>query len=232
KVGDSVPAIAVSFLLFYLPSNFCDLNSKPVLEWKAVQSKLPWGVLLLLGGGFALANGAQESGLSELLGIKLSSLKVLPAGAIVAIICFMTAMLTEIASNTTTATILLPVLNQMAISIGVNPLFLMLPVSIVCSYAFMLPVATPPNAIAFESGNMNTVDMAKPGIVMNFVCCGVQLFMLNTLGVAMFDLNTFPSWANHTETSNSVTNTVMQNLTALGNITFHGPQTLNNSVLI
>ncbi|GFY40082.1 hypothetical protein TNIN_126611 [Trichonephila inaurata madagascariensis] len=173
-----------------------------------------------------------ESGLSELLGIKLSSLKVLPAGAIVAIICFMTAMLTEIASNTTTATILLPVLNQMAISIGVNPLFLMLPVSIVCSYAFMLPVATPPNAIAFESGNMNTVDMAKPGIVMNFVCCGVQLFMLNTLGVAMFDLNNFPSWANHSERSVSVTNTVIQNLTALGNITFQGSQTLNNSVLI
>ncbi|GFT04206.1 hypothetical protein NPIL_600701 [Nephila pilipes] len=232
KVGDSVPAIAVSFLLFYLPSNIRDLNSRPVLEWKTVQTKLPWGVLLLLGGGFALANGAQESGLSELLGIKLSSLKVLPAGAIVAIICFMTAMLTEIASNTTTATILLPVLNQMAISIGVNPLFLMLPVSIVCSYAFMLPVATPPNAIAFESGNMNTVDMAKPGIVMNLVCCGVQLFMLNTLGVAMFDLNNFPSWANHSETSVVASNVVVQNITAFENITFHGSHLLNGSKLI
>ncbi|KAF8766871.1 Solute carrier family 13 member 5 like protein [Argiope bruennichi] len=227
KIGDSAPAIAVSFLLFYLPSNLRDLNSRPLLEWKTAQAKLPWGVLLLLGGGFALAHGAQESGLSELLGEKLSSLNVLPPGAVVAIICFMTAMITEIASNTTAATILLPVLNQMAISIGVNPLCLMLPVSIVCSYAFMLPVATPPNAIAFENGNMRTIDMAKPGLVMNLVCCGVQLFMVNTLGVAMFDLNTFPSWAKHSLHQNMTS----RNISDLANIIANASQYMNETLL-
>ncbi|GBN93229.1 Solute carrier family 13 member 3 [Araneus ventricosus] len=113
KIGDSAPAIAVAFLLFYLPSNYRDLSSRPLLEWKVAQAKLPWGVLLLLGGGFALAHGAQVSGLSTLLGEKLSSLNFLSPGAVVAIICFMTAMITEIASNTTSATIILPVLNQM-----------------------------------------------------------------------------------------------------------------------
>ncbi|CAL1267387.1 unnamed protein product [Larinioides sclopetarius] len=227
KIGDSAPAIAVAFLLFYLPSNIRDLNSRPLLEWKTAQVKLPWGVLLLLGGGFALAHGAEVSGLSTLLGEKLSSLNVLPPGAVVAIICFMTAMITEIASNTTSATIILPVLNQMALSIGVNPLFLMLPVSVVCSYAFMLPVATPPNAIAFESGNMRTIDMAKPGLVMNLVCCAVQLFMVNTLGVAIFDLNTFPSWAK----LSLHTNMSAQNISGFENIVVNASQYLNDTLL-
>ncbi|GIY26521.1 hypothetical protein CDAR_66321 [Caerostris darwini] len=227
KMGDSVAAIAVSFLLFYLPSNFRDLNSKPVLEWKTAQAKLPWGVILLLGGGFALAHGAEVSGLSKILGEKLTLLNVLPPGAVVAIICFMTAMLTEIASNTTTATILLPVLDQMALSIGVNPLYMMLPVSVVCSYAFMLPVATPPNAIAFENGNMNTLDMAYPGIVMNLICCAVQLFMLNTLGVVMFDIYDMPSWANY----NGSTILPVNNIT-MGNLTSIESQLLNNTLLV
>ncbi|GIY76617.1 hypothetical protein CEXT_282911 [Caerostris extrusa] len=259
KMGDSVAAIAVSFLLFYLPSNFRDLNSRPVLEWKTAQAKLPWGVILLLGGGFALAHGAESCmydptikvrmiahhiyfyhnsiaiitvkktgfGLSKILGEKLTLLNVLPPGAVVAIICFMTAMLTEIASNTTTATILLPVLDQMALSIGVNPLYMMLPVSVVCSYAFMLPVATPPNAIAFENGNMNTLDMAYPGIVMNLICCGVQLFMLNTLGVVMFDIYDMPSWANY----NGSTILPVNNIT-MGNLASIESQLLNNTLLV
>ncbi|KFM67628.1 Solute carrier family 13 member 5, partial [Stegodyphus mimosarum] len=216
KIGDSVPAIGVAFLMFFLPSNPKDWNSRPILEWKTAQTKLPWGVILLIGGGFSLADAAQKSGLSKLLGNQLASLAVIPPGAVVAIICFMTAMLTEIVTNSTTATILLPVFNQMAISIRVNPLYLMLPVSVVCSYAFMLPVATPPNAIAFENGNMRTVDMAKPGLVMNLVCCAVQLFMLNTLGVAMFDLNQFPKWANASDNQSFVeTTTEFANLTTL-----------------
>lgn len=205
KIGDSVPAIAIAFLLFLIPRNPKDIQGLPLLEWKTAQAKLPWGVIILVGGGFALADAAQKSGLSVLLGQKLSSLEALSPGAIVAVICFMTAMLTEIVTNTTTANILLPVFSQMAVSIGVNPLFLMLPVTVTCSYAFMLPVATPPNAIAFDSGHMSAVDMAKPGLVMNLVCCAVQLLMVNTLGIVMFDLNTFPKWANHSQPSIELT---------------------------
>uniref|UniRef100_A0A2L2YCZ0 Solute carrier family 13 member 5 n=1 Tax=Parasteatoda tepidariorum TaxID=114398 RepID=A0A2L2YCZ0_PARTP len=200
KIGDSAPAMAIAFLLFFLPSDIRNPKSKKLFDWKTVQAKLPWGLILLLGGGFALADGAQKSGLSKIIGEKLASLQVLPPIAVVAVLCFMTTMITEIVSNTSTANILLPVFSQMALAIGVNPLSIMLPVSVVCSYAFMLPVATPPNAIAFDSGNMKTIQMAKPGIVMNIVCCAVQILMINTLGVALFDLNNFPSWANSTKT--------------------------------
>ncbi|KAG8194779.1 hypothetical protein JTE90_017221 [Oedothorax gibbosus] len=188
NVGDSVPAIGASFLLFMIPA-----GGAPILKWQTVQQKLPWGVILLTGGGFALAHGAQVSGLSSLVGERLASLSVLPPTAIITVLCLMTAAITEVVSNSTAATILLPVLSQMALSIGVNPLSLMLPVTVSCSYAFMLPVATPPNAIAFESGGMTTAQMAKPGIVMNVVCCAVQIFMVHTLGVAIFDLGTFPN---------------------------------------
>lgn len=218
KIGDSVPAILVAFFLFFLPANPTDLGGRPILEWKTAQAKLPWGVIILIGGGFALADAAQKSGLSVLLGNKLSALSVLSPGAIAAVICFMTAMLTEIMTNTTTATILLPVFSQMATSIGVNPLFLMLPVTVVCSYAFMLPVATPPNAIAFESGNMRTVEMAKPGLIMNIVCCGVQLFMINTLGVVMFDLNAFPEWAKPSESSTETLNSAFSENATLNSL--------------
>ncbi|GIY76613.1 hypothetical protein CEXT_282891 [Caerostris extrusa] len=173
KVGDSAPAMAIAFLLFFLPSNLRDLNSPPYFAVEISSSK--------------------ESGFSDLLSVKLSSLSVLPSGVLVAIICFTISILTEIISNTTLATIMLPILNQMALSIGVNPLLLMLTCTIACSFSFMLPVATPPNAII--NGNMKTMDMAKPGIVMNLVCCCVQLFMINTLGAAMFDLHQFPNWA-------------------------------------
>ncbi|GIY51513.1 hypothetical protein CDAR_430961 [Caerostris darwini] len=165
KIGDSAPAMAVAFLLFFLPSNLRDLNSPPILKWKSVQAKLPWGIIILFGGGFGLAHGAKESGFSDLLSVKLSSLSILPPGVLVAIICFTISILTEIISNTTLATIMLPVLNQMALSIGVNPLLLMLTCTISCSFSFMLPVATPPNAIIYENSNMKTMDMvfaAKP----------------------------------------------------------------------
>ncbi|XP_054707639.1 Na(+)/citrate cotransporter-like isoform X2 [Uloborus diversus] len=218
KIGDSVPAIGIAFLMFFLPSRIGDWNSPRILEWKTAQVKVPWGVLILVGGGFALADTAQKSGLSKLLGENLMFLAVLPPGAMVVVVCLVTAMITEIITNVTSVTVLLPIFSQVAVSIGVNPLFLMLPITLAASYAFMLPVATPPNAIAFESGNMKTLDMAKPGLAMNLICCAVQLFMINTLGAAMFNLREFPDWANRTQVfvesvSNSVHNSTFLNMT-------------------
>ncbi|XP_054707711.1 Na(+)/citrate cotransporter-like isoform X2 [Uloborus diversus] len=220
KIGDSVPAIAIAFLMFILPSNIGEWNSPRILEWKTAQAKIPWGVLILVGGGFALADAAQKSGLSKFLGEELMFLAVLPPGAMVVVVCLVTAMITEIITNTITATILLPIFSQMAVSIGVNPLYMMLPITVACAYAFMLPVATPPNAIVFESGNMKTLDMAKPGLAMNLACCAVQLFMINTLGVAMFNLREFPNWANSSRISiesatSSVHNSTFFNVSAM-----------------
>nr|XP_045621719.1 solute carrier family 13 member 5-like [Procambarus clarkii] len=211
KMNDATPAILIVVLLFILPAklNFwCfrgrdepepkRLDNNSCLTWKVVQEKIPWGVVLLLGGGFAMAEGAKVSGLSQWMGESLKGLNGLHSVYIVMIVTFSTAMLTEVASNTATASILLPVLNELAVNIHVNPIYLMLPASVCCSYAFMLPVATPPNAIVFEAANMRTTQMMYAGIVMNIICIIVINVMINTLGVYMFDLNTMPSWTNST----------------------------------
>ncbi|KAF8768342.1 Solute carrier family 13 member 2 like protein [Argiope bruennichi] len=196
RKGDAVPVIAILFLLFLIPAEPWRIRDSPaLLKWSAVQSKLPWGLVLLLGGGFALAQGTQKSGLSKWLGAQMTQLSFLSPSVMQFLLCAFTAGLTEIISNSTVATILLPVVNQMALTFHIHPLYLMLPVTVASSYAFMLPVATGPNAIVFDSGHMKTVDMVKPGSVMNIICCCVQMFMINTLGTVMFNLNTFPSWA-------------------------------------
>ncbi|GBN52481.1 Solute carrier family 13 member 5, partial [Araneus ventricosus] len=228
KVGDSTVSMLIAFLMFFLPSNFRDLGSRRILEWKTVQAKFPWGVIFLLGAGSSLAQGAQVSGLFELLGSKLSALSVLPPGLIVAVICFSTATVTEIVSNPAAAMILLPIVSELALAIGVNPLYLLLPCDIVCSYAFMLPVATIPNALVFENSNMKVMDMLKPGIVMNVVCCCIQLFSLHTLGVALFDLNNFPSWADHKE----IVNIMTINATDFVNTSANATQILNSTLVL
>ncbi|CAL1267396.1 unnamed protein product [Larinioides sclopetarius] len=202
KVGNSAAAIAILFLMFLLPSDFRDLSSPRILEWKKAQAKFPWSVIFLVGGGASLAHGAKVSGLNNSIGSMLSKLRTLPSGLIVAITCFSTAAATEIFSNLSVTMIFLPILNQTALSIGVNPLYLMLPTTAAASYAFMLPVATLSNAIVFEEGNMKMMDMLKPGIAMNIMCCCVQLFTLHTLGIALFDVNKFPSWADNSTFNN------------------------------
>ena len=111
------------------------------------------------------------------------------------IVCIMTATVTEVASNTATANILLPVLAEMALTVKVNPLFLMLPATVTCSYAFMLPVATPPNAIVFSAAKMSPVDMVKAGFLMNIICVIVICIMMQTLGSYMFNIYEIPAWA-------------------------------------
>ncbi|XP_069938959.1 Na(+)/citrate cotransporter isoform X2 [Cherax quadricarinatus] len=210
-VGAATPVMLIVFLLFALPAKldfWCfrkpgdpepeRVNNNSCLSWKVVQEKIPWGVVLLLGGGFAMAEGAKKSGLSEWLGESLRYLKNFDGVYIVMIVTFSTAMLTEVASNSATASILLPVLNELAINIQVNPIYLMLPATVCCSYAFMLPVATPPNAIVFGAANMRTTQMMYSGIVMNIICIIVINVMINTLGVYMFDLKNVPLWVNST----------------------------------
>ncbi|GFT08271.1 hypothetical protein TNCV_1438771 [Trichonephila clavipes] len=160
RIGDAVPVIGVLFLLFLFPAEPWRMrDSDPLLKWSAVQKKLPWGLVILLGGGFALAAGTLKSGLSKWLGAQMVELSILSPFVVQIILCVCTATLTEIMSNSTVATILLPVVNEMAIAFHVHPLYLMLPVTVVSSYAFMLPVATGPNAIAFDSGRMKTIEM-------------------------------------------------------------------------
>ncbi|XP_059486392.1 Na(+)/citrate cotransporter-like isoform X2 [Neocloeon triangulifer] len=219
KIDDSTPAILIVIIMFILPANldffriFLDNDEKhttfgrkrtaapSLIDWPTVQRKLPWGLVLMLGGGFAMAQAVKESGLSAWLGQELVGLSVLPPWLVVSVICLMATFATEVSSNTAIANILLPVLAEMSKVVRQHPLYLMMPATLCCSYSFMLPVATPPNAIVAEASKMKTKDMVKSGIVMNLLTVGALILMFNTLGVIVYDLDTFPSWAEPNATS-------------------------------
>ncbi|XP_047470997.1 solute carrier family 13 member 5-like isoform X2 [Penaeus chinensis] len=212
-VRDATPVMFMVFLLFCIPARTswtcCSSGDKAsetrnrhetCLTWEVVHAKVPWGVILLLGGGFAVAEAAKVSGLSLWLGHQLQYFAVMPKELIVFVVCLITAMLTEVASNTATASVLLPVIKDLALGINVNPLYLMLPAAVCCAYAFMLPVATPGNAIILTAARMNTLEMMRAGAVMNLLCVLVITLMINTLGVVIFDLHSMPTWVNSTVT--------------------------------
>ncbi|KTF93366.1 hypothetical protein cypCar_00027349 [Cyprinus carpio] len=174
-----------------------------LLNWKVVHEHMPWNIVLLLGGGFALARGSEESGLSVWLGERLAPLQSIPPFAISLILCFLVGTFTECSSNTATTTLFLPILASMATTIGLHPLYVMLPCTISASLAFMLPVATPPNAIAFSYGNLKVLDMAKAGFILNIIGILSINLGINTWGMAMFNLGTFPAWANATNATST-----------------------------
>nr|XP_020473495.1 solute carrier family 13 member 3 isoform X2 [Monopterus albus] len=205
-VSDAVTGVIIVSILFFFPSQKPSLRwwldpqasntpYVPLLSWKKAQETVPWNIMLLLGGGFAMAKACEESGLASWIGGHLQPLaKVPPAAAVILITAFL-ACFTELASNTATIIIFLPVITELAIHASVNPLYFMIPATIGCSYAFMLPVSTPPNSIAFASGHLMVKDMVKTGFVMNILGVLSVSLAMNTWGVAMFNLDTFPDWA-------------------------------------
>ncbi|XP_033466395.1 solute carrier family 13 member 5a [Epinephelus lanceolatus] len=213
-VTDATVALFVAVLLFVLPSEpphflcfwrSCDTESPvsrgpapALLTWQVTQKKMPWNIVLLLGGGFALAKGSEVSGLSRWLGAQMTPLHSIPPWAIAIILCLLIATFTECASNVATATLFLPILASMSQSINVNPLYVMIPCTLSASFAFMLPVATPPNAIAFSSGILKVSDMAKAGVVMNVIGISCISLAINSWGRVIFGLDSFPPWANAT----------------------------------
>jgi len=213
-VDDASSAMLIVFLMFIIPSELCFWPFVPIseskfapslLSWPELQKRFPWGIALLFGGGFALAKASKVSGLSGWVGCQLGMISSLPSWCVVLVVCVITAAITEITSNVATANILLPVLAEVASATHTNPLFLMVPATVSCSYAFMLPVATPPNAIAHEASGMKTTQMMLVGFVLNITCLMVNMLAVNTYGVKMFGLDEFPSWANN---SVSVTNCI------------------------
>ncbi|KAF1666864.1 Solute carrier family 13 member 2, partial [Aptenodytes patagonicus] len=211
-VTDATVAIFISILLFIIPSNIANndrdeqqtgnkskIRAPPaLLDWKAVHQKMPWNIVFLLGGGFALAKGSEESGLSSWIGSKLTPLQQIPHPAIALLLCLLIATFTECTSNVATTTLFLPILASMAEAICLNPLYVMLPCTLSASLAFMLPVATPPNAIVFSYGQLKVIDMAKTGFVLNILGVLTITLAINTWASSLFQLETFPSWANRT----------------------------------
>lgn len=165
-VDDGTVAVAVATSLFLFKSE--KSPSRRLMDWRTAK-KLPWHIILLFGGGFALAQGFTTSGLSAWLGGKLAGLSQLSPIIIVALICLTLTFLTEFTSNTATAQVMLPVLAAVSLDIGVPPLMLMVPATISASCAFMMPIATPPNAIVFGTGRLRIAQMARAGFFLNII---------------------------------------------------------------
>jgi len=193
-VDDGTVAITMAILLFIIPASAG--GAKRLMGWSDTV-KLPWGIVLLFGGGFALASGFKESGLSQWCGDQLSGIAGLHPILIVLIVCLLITFLTELTSNTATTEMILPILAATAVAIQVNPLLLMVPATLSASCAFMLPVATPPNAIVFGSDRITVAQMARTGLVLNLVGAVLITLVLFTVGrlVLGIDLNVMPEWA-------------------------------------
>jgi solute carrier family 13 (sodium-dependent dicarboxylate transporter), member 2/3/5 len=168
EVHDSTIAAAMVILFFVAPSGGKEGQSERLLEWKD-SVRVPWGLLLLFGGGIALSAGFKTSGLTPWLGDQLAPLTSLPAPLMVAGVCIAVTFLTEVTSNTATTALILPVLAALAKGTDTDPLLLMIPATLAASCAFMLPVATAPNAIVVGTGRVDPGDMARTGLLLNLL---------------------------------------------------------------
>lgn len=162
-IDDTIIAIIAAIALFIVPSG---KETKPLLIWDEAV-KIPWGIILLFGGGMALAKGFSETGLAVWIGEQLTYLQNLPLFLLILILVAAVNFLTEVTSNLATTAMLLPILAPMALAMGLHPYLLLISATLAASCAFMLPVATPPNAVVFGSGYLNIPDMIKTGLWMN-----------------------------------------------------------------
>ena len=167
---DSTVAMGMAILLFVLPGRKReDRTTEYLMDWDTTR-RLPWGILLLIGGGFALAGGFESTGLSAWVGeIAANSMAGWSPWLVVAACCFMLTFLTEFTSNVATVSALLPILGGAAVSMGIDARLIMIPAAVSASCAFMLPIATPPNAIVFGSGEVRITQMMKYGVWLNLI---------------------------------------------------------------
>jgi solute carrier family 13 (sodium-dependent dicarboxylate transporter), member 2/3/5 len=165
-VDDAAIAIGAAVLLFLIPVDF--KKGLYLLNWDEAK-RIPWGILLLFGGGIAIATGFREAGLSTWVGERLSQITMDSPLILMGSVCSVMTFLTEMTSNTATSTIFLPIVGSLSTSLAMHPYLLMIPATLSASCAFMLPVATPTNAIVFSSGHVSILDMVKAGIVLNLV---------------------------------------------------------------
>jgi len=193
-IHDATIGILGALLLFCIPSNF--KKGEFLLDWKTAV-KIPWDVILLFGGGLAIANGFAKTGLATYIASQLSGLEGASIIIFVGAVVLITIFLTEITSNTATATLLVPIMGSAAIAMGVHPFATIVSACVAASFAFMLPVATPPNAVIFGSGCVTIKQMAKAGLWLNIIgtllITAFTVYLLPALwGI---DLHVLPEWA-------------------------------------
>ena len=169
-ISDAGIAMTAAFLLFVIPVNLRKGQFLMSWEWAL---KVPWGVLILFGGGLSLAAAIASTGLADWIGTSMAGLQTVHLFFIVLAIVTVTVLLTELTSNVATAAAFLPILASLAIGMGVDPLLLVVPATLATSCAFMLPVATPPNAIIYGSGYVTIPEMARAGLMLNILFMGL-----------------------------------------------------------
>jgi sodium-dependent dicarboxylate transporter 2/3/5 len=192
-INDGTVAIFISIILFIVPSP--SRKGGRIMDWKTAQ-KIPWNIVLLFGGGFALALGFQSSGLAIWFGEQLLWTKGIHPILILAAVVALMSFLTELTSNVASTQMLLPVFASLAISSGNNPLLLMIPATLASSLAFMLPTATPPNAIVFGTNRIQITGMVRTGFMLNMIGILVVVLITWLLGSSVLDieLGIVPGW--------------------------------------
>lgn len=181
-VDDSTIAMAAAILLFIIPVNW--RKGEFVLDWKTARG-IPWGILVLFGGGLSLARAMDRSGLAEWIGSGVGALEAVPTIVIIAAVVTLVVFLTELTSNIATTNMAMPIMAGAAVGLDIPPLMLMATAALAASMAFMLPVATPPNAIVFGSGYLTVPQMSRAGVVLNLIAI-VAITMIGSFLIPFF----------------------------------------------
>ncbi|KAM3588034.1 uncharacterized protein V6R79_019468 [Siganus canaliculatus] len=208
---DATVSVLLGFLLFLIPARrpFSSSSSyrktvqdpedddplAPMITWKDFQRLMPWEIVILVGGGYALAAGCKVSGLSVWIGRQLEPMSGLPPWAVTLLACLLVSAVTEFASNPATLTVFLPILSALSETLQINPLHTLIPSTMCVSFGVMLPVGNPPNAIVFSYGHVQIRDMVKAGFGVNLIGVAVVMLAITTWGVPLFNLTEFPAWA-------------------------------------
>lgn len=192
-VTDAAIAMGGALSLFVIPIDI--KKSTFVMDWHWA-SRMPWGVLVLFGGGLSLAAGFKVTGLAKWIGMQVGLLENAPILLVVIAVTVLIIFLTELTSNTATAAMIMPILAAVAVGLGQNPLLLVVPAAIASSCAFMLPVATPPNAIVFGSGYVTIPQMMRSGLGLNLIGAVLTIIVTYALVLPVFgvEMGSLPTW--------------------------------------
>jgi sodium-dependent dicarboxylate transporter 2/3/5 len=193
-VHDATVVMITTLLLFLIPANL--RRGEFLLTWEEAV-RIPWGILLLFGGGIALGSAVGETGLARWIGERTGFITVLPPFIMVMVLCLVMMILTEFTSNVATATIFMPVVAGIATNAGIHPYYLMVPATLAASCAFTLPVATPPNAVVFGSGHVKITDMVRAGVGLSLLGVIIIPVILTWIAFPLLgiEISQVPLWA-------------------------------------
>lgn len=187
RAGDGTVSVMMATLLFIIPNK--KQEGEKLMDWNKCK-KLPWGIILLLGAGFAIADGVNKSGLADILANGLNFLEKAPYLAVAPAVCLISSLITElVTSNNATTTLVIPILIQIASTMHLHPLFLMIPGAIGAQFAFLLPTSTPSNVVGFSTGYIDIPDMIKIGFPLKIVGIAAVSLLMPSLGSLVFGTN-------------------------------------------